>query len=528
MTSERRTFSLARVGRSAFILSAAAAVSQVVAIVRELFLANEEGLSASLDALIIGVTLPITLALALRGGATRALVPAYVEAKQSHGPRGARTLAGVVLVWVGAGGLLLSLLVAALAEPLVSVVAPGLGAAERASAVDYLRLLAPVAFVTCLSGILFSVLQAEEAFTAMAVATVAEPVVTVAVMLSLWDRLGLGALAMGSLCGPIVTLVILGLIAVRRRVMPRPVPWARGLGLPAFVRHALPISISLGLLQIETVADTAVGTIIGPGAVSAMRFAGTLMRAPIGVISSAWGTAVYPALVQAQNDPAGSLLASATSRVLSFVLTFFVPIAALTAAVAPVAVTTAYGRGAFSTEDALLTSQALSALAPMILILMFQPVLTSALNARRKGMILLIASIIDIVGHVLLTVTLGAWIGVIGVALASSISAAVTTVYFARRFRIIDEGFELRPIMRTLALTVAAAAPGAIVIGLLAWNEVALPGLVGGLATLALYGVAGLATYAWLADRLGVSEARTLIDVVLQRLRRATGAPRVA
>jgi O-antigen/teichoic acid export membrane protein len=164
----------------------------------------------------------------------------------------------------------------------------------------------------------------------------------------------------------------------------------------------------------------------------------------------------------------------------------------------------------------------------MITILMFQPVLTSALNARRKGLILLIASIIDIVGHVLLTVILGAWIGVIGLALASSISAAVTTFYFARRFRIIDDQFELGPIVRTLGLTVAAAAPGVIVIGLLAWNEVALPGLVGGLVSLALYGIAGLTSYAWLADRLGVPEARTLIGVVLQRLGRAPSSPRMA
>jgi putative peptidoglycan lipid II flippase len=381
--------------------------------------------------------------------------------------------------------------------------------------------LAPVGFVVCVSGILFSVLQAEEAFTGMAIATVAEPVVTVGLMLILWDRLGLGALAVGSLCGPTISLLILSWLALRRHVMPIPVLVARGQELGAFVRHALPISVSLGLLQIETVADAAVGTLIGPGAVSAMRFAGTLMRAPIGVISSAWGTAIYPALVQAQNEPDGSLLASATSRVSSFVLVAFVPIAVLTAAVAPVAVTTAYGRGAFSADDARLTSEALAALAPMITILMFQPVLTSALNARRKGMILLIASIIDIVGHVLLTVTLGRWIGVIGVALASSLSAAVTTIYFARRFRIIDPKFELVPITRTFGLTLAASAPGAIVIGLMAWNGMVLPGPLGGIISLAIFGVVGLASYAVLALRLDMPEARVLLRIVLERVGRS-------
>src|SRR3954465_11794508 len=98
----RRGISLGAVGRSAFILSAAAAVSQVLAVVRELFLAGNVGLSSSFDALIIGITLPTTLALAFSGGATRAIVPAYLEIKKDAGLAAARRLAGVVTTWVGA------------------------------------------------------------------------------------------------------------------------------------------------------------------------------------------------------------------------------------------------------------------------------------------------------------------------------------------------------------------------------------------------------------------------------------------
>jgi peptidoglycan biosynthesis protein MviN/MurJ (putative lipid II flippase) len=75
--------SLASVGRSAAVLTGATAAVQVIAIVRELFLAANIGLSTEFDALLIGVVLPTTLANILTSGPSTALVPAYLEARAS-------------------------------------------------------------------------------------------------------------------------------------------------------------------------------------------------------------------------------------------------------------------------------------------------------------------------------------------------------------------------------------------------------------------------------------------------------------
>ena len=400
------------------------------------------GLSSSFDALIIGITLPTTLALAFSGGATRAIVPAYLELKKDAGLPAARRLAGVVTTWVGAGGLLLWLVLDVFAQTIVNITGPGLSSVDKQSAVGYLELLAPVCFIASVRGMLFSVLQAEEAFGGLAVATVAVPALTLGIMLAGWNQYGLGALAVGTLVAPLVSLGLLLVVMVRRSVVPRPGLWGHDLSLGPFARHAVPISVSLGLLQLDTVADGAVATLIGPGAVSALRYANTLVRAPIGVISSAWGTAIYPALVQASQGGKSTNLGDATTTVLRYVLAFFVPVALLSIAVAPVAVSTAYGRGAFTPADLALTSQALAALAPLTLLVMYEPVLTSALNARRKGMILLAASFLDIAAHVSLTLTLGKLVGVFGVALASSVATVVTTAFFSWQLSRIEPSFD--------------------------------------------------------------------------------------
>ena len=75
---------------------------------RELFLAAQVGISADFDAVLIGLVLPATLSSVLTAGISTALVPAYIDARSSHGIVGAKRLAGTVLVWVAIFGLLVT------------------------------------------------------------------------------------------------------------------------------------------------------------------------------------------------------------------------------------------------------------------------------------------------------------------------------------------------------------------------------------------------------------------------------------
>jgi len=318
--------SLHAVGRSALILTGGAAAVQVVGIVRELFLAAQIGASAQLDALLIAMVLPITLPTVLTSGAMIALVPAYLEARQVGGTREARRLAGSILVWVGIGGAVIWLALAAFAGIAIAITGPGLSDVSRREAIGFLELLAPIAFVTALSAILFAVCQAEQRFVAMSVATFAGPATTLATMLLLWDTQGLRALAVGSVIGPIVGLTMLIVALLRASLMPLPVlrPTRR---LGPFARHAAPLTAGAAVLQLNVIADRAVASLLGPGAVSVLRYADVLVRVPMGAIGPAWGAAIYPALVRSTLSGMVSSLAVDSQRAIRYVAAVFVPVA---------------------------------------------------------------------------------------------------------------------------------------------------------------------------------------------------------
>lgn len=511
--------SLASVGRSAVILTGATAAVQVLGIVRELFLAAKVGISTDFDTVLIGLVLPATLSSVLAAGVSTALVPAYIEARSLHGTAGARRLAGTVLAWVAVAGLVVTVLLEVFAPGTVTITGPGLSPADREQAVAYLRFLAPTTMIAGVSGILYAVCQAEEEFSSIAWSALAGPASTLAIMLALWDRMGLGAFALGTLVGPFVSLLILLLAMIKRKLAPRPHFHSTGLGLGAFARHAFPLTVSSAILQLNAIFDRALASLIAPGAVSALRYGDTLVRVPTGAISPAWGAAIYPTLVRSsQSERSG--LASATGQALRYVVVVFVPVSALTLAVAPVAVSAAYGRGAFTLTDLNLTALVVAGFAPLVCMSMMSQTLTGALNARRSGSVLLAAGTINVILNVILDVVLGFPLGVAGIALSSSMTAVIVSIFKARQLAKREQAFRLRPLARYIALASVASLPGALTCGALSWAGLFPGGFLPGLATLALFGAVGVVTYVILATRLGLNEPRFLVGQVLNRITR--------
>jgi putative peptidoglycan lipid II flippase len=428
------------------------------------------------------------------------------------------------MAWVGVAGLGLSLALFLFAPGLITLTGPGLSDLNHASAIDYLRILAPVAFVTVISLIVWAICQAEGRFSAIAVATVAGPTATFIAMLVLWDSLQLGALAVGSVLGSIVTLAVLVVSAARASAVPIPV-----LGgdprLRALFRHAAPLTLSGGILQIRGIADRAIASLFGPGSVSALRYATVLIQ-PLAQIGPAWASVIYPRLVQSTLGVAGENLAVWADQMLRSVVAIFVPVAALTAAVAPLAVFVAFGRGEFTASDIGLTAGALAAYAPILVTLMALPILTGAHNARRRGRLMLVGGTLNVVLNIVLDITLGYWLGTAGIALASSIAEIVVVVLFIERLGGSVDAFDLRPLARTCVLALVATAPAAVAVAIVTRIGVIPDDTAIAVASLVACGVLGVASYVLLASAMGVETARTLLQFVLDRVARMRGSVR--
>jgi peptidoglycan biosynthesis protein MviN/MurJ (putative lipid II flippase) len=220
-------------------------------------------------------------------------------------------------------------------------------------------------------------------------------------------------------------------------------------------------------------------------------------------------------------DPAGERLATVTSRMVRFAIVGFIPITILTIAVAPVAVTVAYGRGAFTDGDLALTTGVAAGFAPLIVVLMTSPVMRLALNARRLGRIILFGAVLNVLLNAVFDVLFGIALGVVGVALSSGLTAAAVAVFFAQRLARSDPGFHLRPIARSLTASVVASLPGALLVGAFTWSGTYPRETLPALAVLAAFGVVGMLSFIAIGWLTRIEEVRQLVQVGTRRLRRA-------
>jgi putative peptidoglycan lipid II flippase len=512
------------VGRSSAVLVSGVAGAQAVGIVRELYLAAQVGLSGDLDAMLIAIGLTTLAAGVLTGGAGTALVPIYLEAQARSGQADARRLAGTVVTAIGVAGLGLAVVVALVSPVLISIGGPGLSPDDHERAIGYLRLLTPVLFLNIVATMYRSICQAEGRFGAIAQSTVVGPAVTVVTMLAIWPSFHLGALAIGSVTGALASVGWLVVALARASALPS-LGVRRDPRIRDWLRHAGPLTVSGAILELRGLVDRAVASLLGPGSVSALRYATVLIQ-PLSQIGPSWASVIYPKLVQLTIGPDGGSLAAWADKTMRSALALFIPIAALTAAVGPLAAYVAYGRGAFTPEDLALTGATLAAYAPIVVTLMLLPVLVGAHNARRRGRLMLQGGILNVILNIVLDVVLGLMFGAPGIALSTSLAEVVVVAVFIRALASSGDSFDVRPLLRTGLVSLIAIAPFALVAARLVWTGFGTSGTLVGAVVLALIGLIGVGGYVIVASGLGLEPVRDAVRSTLGRLagfRRSTG-----
>ena len=128
-------------------------------------------------------------------------------------------------------------------------------------------------------------------------------------------------------------------------------------------------------------------------------------------------------------------------------------------AVAPLATAIVYDRGAFDQSDLALTARIVALSAPLIVTWTVQPTLVSAMNARRRGMILLAAGLLTTVGNIVLDVVFGVLLGVAGVPLATVVVSIVVNLFLGRQLMRMEPSLSPRRFWQTFTRAGLAIMP---------------------------------------------------------------------
>ena len=529
--------------RIALIVAVATALSKVAGLVRQQVIAAAFGVGAAYDAYNYAYVLPGFL-LILLGGINGPFHSAMVGALARR-PReeGAHVLAAINTL-VGAALLVVTVLLLVGADPLITLVGPGLDPERHAIAVQQLRWMAPMALFAGLIGLGFGALNAADEFWLPSVSPLLSSVAVIggigllwwglgpAIVLPKWAVLGGVVLAVSTTVGAVLQWLI-QLPALARQGLHRlQLVWDwKHPGVREVLQVMGPATLSSGMLQINVFTDLFFASGI-VGAAAGLGYANLLVQTPLGLLSNMLLVPLLPVYARLTAPADRPELVGRIRQGLMLSNASMLPLGALMVALAGPIVALVYERGAFDAGAALLVGGLLMAYGVGMPAYLARDVLVRVFYALGDGTTPFRFSVagigLNVVFDWLLVGGPTPWglqlpalnFGAPGLVLATVAVNVITCLGLLLALRQRLGGLPLLAWARDTALLLGAS----LLAGLVAWalaSFVAWPAdFFGRLWQTAISGAAGLLLYTAVAGALRVPEAQQVIGQVTAKLPR--------
>ena len=494
---------------STLAVTAVIFASKLFGFVREIIAAGYFGTSMEKEAYDSAYSLFYVPVLLFSSCFTSTIVPMYVDERTNHSIRTANRFASNVTNLAGMLSVIVSVLMIVLAEPLVRLVYAGF-AGEQLVRLTRIMLIGLVFFVVAI--VLSSVLNARGQFMAAQLTGFPLSLCSIAATVFFTGG-GVVAVAWSTVLSGILQILIM-------------LPFLRGdfhysadfslhdRRIRRLVHLALPAILSMSVSELNHMVDRSLASGLNEADIPAMNYAFKLIMFLLGVIVVPIATVAFSRMsVQAsKKDENGLLRTLRTSMEQGAFL--LLPIGAICIVLAQNIIRAAYMRGAFDEHSLLVTSGVFQYYAVGLIAFGLRDILVRAFQAMQDNLTPLRVSCASMATNIALNLILREFMGVYGLALATSIAGFVSVValYALLRKRLGGKLHSRAMLEEWMKIAIATAAA---VIVALALNHV-LPAWEGPLMRFVRLGAAGagaVLVYAIVCYALKVRQLREIWKV---------------
>ncbi|MEB3163590.1 MAG: murein biosynthesis integral membrane protein MurJ [Prochlorothrix sp.] len=526
-------------GTIAAIVGVATLLSKVFGLVRQQAIAAAFGTGAAFDAFNYAYVVPGFL-LILLGGINGPFHSAIVSVLSKERQEDAAPLVETITTVVGLILLGLTVLIVIFAQPLIGLVAPGLGATAeglgiQAIAVQQLQIMAPMALLAGFIGIGFGTLSAADQYWLPSISPLFSSITVLLGLGGLW--LVLGADLVAPEFAAVGGMVLAGSTlagAVLQWLIQIPPQWKAGYGGFRFrlewqrpgVREVLkimaPATFSSGTLQINVYTDLFFASYI-PQAAAALGYAGLLAMTPLGLLSNVILVPLMPVFSRLAAPENWEELKQRIRQGILITASALLPIGALMMALSEPIVRLVYERGAFSAESSQLVASLLLAYGVGMFVYLGRDVIVRVFYALGDGTTPFYVSLFNILLNALLDYLCVNAFGAPGLVLATVGVNLFTLCWLVGILHRRLGGLPLLNWGLAIGGLSLSSGVGAIVAAGLWQGGSSLLGSEGLGIQIVLLGIAGsggLGVFTLLALQLRIPEVRLFLDQIIRKLKR--------
>jgi putative peptidoglycan lipid II flippase len=456
-----------RVAGAAGLMMVGILLSRLLGLVRERVIAHQFGQQFWTDVYNGAFTIPDLLFFLIAGGAlSGAFIPVFTEYISTDREKEAWRIFSVVATVMTLVVTVFIIIGEIFTHQLVLWTNPGYSPEKVAATVALTRILLPAQICFFLGGLMMGTQTSQGRFFGQAVGPIIYNLGIILGGVLLAPHIGVKGLCYGAVAGAVI-----GNLALQWYLVIKGGGRYVYKGLRKHVRHPgviqvwklmLPVILGLALPQVSTIIGKMFASTLGDGPQSALMYANKLMQVPLGVFAQATAIAIFPTMAaQAARKEMGNLRESVNFGIRS-ILFMTIPASAIMIVLATPIVQLVLQSGKFQATDTAVTANVLRWFAIGIFAWSAHSVITRGFYALQDSKTPIIVGTIVTFIFIPLNWPLRAWMGVSGLALATSIAATIhmfSMLYFLRnRLRGIGGGRLVVSLTKILIATAMASA----------------------------------------------------------------------
>ncbi|GKW52080.1 putative lipid II flippase MurJ [Pseudoalteromonas sp. NCCP-2140] len=436
--------------RSGMIVSAMTMISRILGLVRDAVVANLLGASAAADVFLFANRIPNFLRrLFAEGAFAQAFVPVLSEIKEQQGDdkvrlfvaQAAGTL-GTILLIVTLFGVVASPVIAALFGTgwFIDWWQGGENAEKFVLASALLKLTFPYLFFVSLVALSGAVMNVYNRFAVAAFTPVLLNVSIITCAVFLHDKFSVGAyaLAIGVFVGGLVQLLFQLPFLYRARMLSRPKWGWQDENVKKVRKLMLPALFGVSISQINLLLDTMIASMLMTGSIAWLYYSDRLIEFPLGLFGIGIATVILPALSKLHSTKSTKDFQLTLDWGVRFVIFLGLPAMFGLMVISPLIITVLFDHGAFQNgeiDHVKAVSYGVMAYSVGLVSFMLIKVLAPGFYSRQDTKTPVKIGIKTLVLNMVFNIMLAPFIGYLGLALATAMSASCNAYLLYHQLR---------------------------------------------------------------------------------------------
>lgn len=501
--------------KAALIIMALTIISKIIGFGREITLSYYYGASNVSDAYLIALTIPAVIFSFVGVAITTSYIPMYSSISKQRTEEEAKKFTSNIINTILILCTLIVLIVLSFTTTIVKIFASGFEGETLEIAVNFTRITIFGIYFTALIGVFKGYLHVKNSFVIPALIGIPLNLFLV-LSIVLSNTLGYIMLPLGKLAAAFSQILFMLPCVIKNGYIYKfRLSYDENLKKMLFL--TLPIIAGVSVNQINILVDRTIASQIVEGGISALNYANRLNLFIQGIFVMSLVTVMYPMISKfaAQNNING--LKKSVAETIGGINLLVIPITVGAMIFSEPVIVLLYGRGAFDLDAIAMTSYALFFYSIGMIGFGLREVLARVFYSLQDTKTPMINAAIGMFINIILNIVLSRYLGIGGLALATSIAAIITTILMFISLRAKIGPFALKQLsISFIKILIASLIMGIMVLGIYNYFSV----IVNGNLAL-LYSIfAGAFIYFIAIYFMKIKEMNIIVSAIKRRLRR--------